>query len=623
VVKQRRCGQGFRKATSRLICLAVLSSGLACSSRPLAHVSLKASGRRFPIIWEGDTLSASAPISTISFFQPRFGPERVAVNPERPRMVSPDLLRFDRPGEYYLILNRDSFAKVLVLAKSEPASSAVLRIFDFCVANHVFYPWKESDDEEFYRDQGLYIDRLFSRKGDMWLSCTTTHTVLMRLVADALELPTRRPTFMGAFKWEGNISIDAHNPLEIYLPDKGKWVLFDVNLAFVPEWLSALETCEYFNRNSTPYHTGFIEEPALTSLDIHEAPRSFLPGVNSDRPAYPYRLISTIPAVYTWPLHFRFFYGGVAYWGDHKPQNEGGTDFLAGDAVWASLEVDPCLEEAVRRHARQFGFEMTTVSPGTLESLLAEGHCQAIAQAGWRSKLPDGPVLESVTRLPPPACQLVATVGPPTVSVTASPTLPQAEPVPITWVAHASGGLAPFRYQFVLCTESSGDCSVVRPYSASDTWSWTPSAKGQYVVQVLVKNHRSVAAFDASASSSYVRIGEAVQAPPVSAALKVVPAQPLRVGRKTTWTAQAKGGSPPFQYAFLLYTGSTRSWSLVRPYSDSNSFEWTPASSGEYAVQVWVRNHWSAADYDAWNGSGPFKVTSWSRWVLRSLRRLF
>src|SRR5262249_8838698 len=154
-----------------------------------------------------------------------------------------------------------------------------------------------------------------------------THSIFGRVVQDALSLPTRRPTFPGSFRWEGSISFDTHNPLEIYLPDKSKWVLFDVDYAFVARWLGAQELCSFVRAHASPYDTGYPDAYVFRALDIHEAPRAFL--AIPDPSSGGGKLISSTPVAYAWRDQFRYFYSGVAYWGDTAGfQMPTGTEFL-------------------------------------------------------------------------------------------------------------------------------------------------------------------------------------------------------------------------------------------------------------------------------------------------------
>jgi hypothetical protein len=82
---------------------------------------------------------------------------------------------------------------------------------------------------------------------------------------------------------------------------------------------------------------------------------------------------------------------------------------------------------------------------------------------------------------------------------------------------------------------------------------------------------------------------------------------PVAASTPVTWTAIANGGTSPYTYKFLVFDGAQ--WSVGRDWGTSNAWTWTPAVTGFYSFQVWVRNAGSAAAYDAWLGVGPAAVT--------------
>jgi hypothetical protein len=100
------------------------------------------------------------------------------------------------------------------------------------------------------------------------------------------------------------------------------------------------------------------------------------------------KLISSIPVEYAWRDEFRYFYSGVAYWGElATSQMPTGTEFLKGEYVWASLHTDKELESAACAWIESFGVHATIVSPTTLDQLLRAGHERLIVSAPWRKKL--------------------------------------------------------------------------------------------------------------------------------------------------------------------------------------------------------------------------------------------
>jgi len=92
------------------------------------------------------------------------------------------------------------------------------------------------------------------------------------------------------------------------------------------------------------------------------------------------------------------------------------------------------------------------------------------------------------------------------------------------------------------------------------------------------------------------------------------PPTPLVAGRPSTWTANVRGLSGQFEYRW--WVRSDAGWSLVTPYDGisllplggSNTLEWTPASAGHYALQVWVRRVGSMSPYQAFQSTTTFEV---------------
>jgi hypothetical protein len=62
------------------------------------------------------------------------------------------------------------------------------------------------------------------------------------------------------------------------------------------------------------------------------------------------------------------------------------------------------------------------------------------------------------------------------------------------------------------------------------------------------------------------------------------------------------------EYQYLLYSGSTGTWSVARPFDASPAFTWTPTAAGTYALQVWARRQGSIAPFDVWRSTGFLDV---------------
>lgn len=190
-------------------------------------------------------------------------------------------------------------------------------------------------------------------------------------------------------------------------------------------------------------------------------------------------------------------------------------------------------------------------------------------------------------------------------SLTANKSFPAGTSDPITWNAVAAGP-GPLEYSFYLFSQS-GNTWTVRPWGPSSSYTWTPSATGNYSLQVWVRRQGSTAPYDAFKATDVFQIGNGV---PVVRAVTSDKAAPFGTEAPVTFTVDASGGPGALQYSFLLYSQARDSWSQVRPYGPSNTFTWTPSlgDQGDYTMQAWVRRPSSTAPYEAWAATGMFTV---------------
>lgn len=85
---------------------------------------------------------------------------------------------------------------------------------------------------------------------------------------------------------------------------------------------------------------------------------------------------------------------------------------------------------------------------------------------------------------------------------------------------------------------------------------------------------------------------------------------PITPGVPITVTAQASGGTAPLLYRFILYDLDTATWTIVQEWSAARAYTWTPAAgdAGTRSLQVWVKSTGSAAEWEAWVGTGYFVI---------------
>lgn len=184
--------------------------------------------------------------------------------------------------------------------------------------------------------------------------------------------------------------------------------------------------------------------------------------------------------------------------------------------------------------------------------------------------------------------------------------MPASTGTPITWTARVKGGqTGPVQYQFVRYSSKTG-WQIVRPYSVSNTYTWTPGwgDEANYVMQVWARNAGSTALYDAWLGTDYFDIR---RAPLHVTANTLFPVPP---GTAVQWTADVPDKTASFEYQFWLYDRGTGTWSKARSYSTSKTFTWTPTAVGTYAFQVWARQVGSTADYDVWRSTDYLEVVS-------------
>ncbi|WLF68988.1 triple tyrosine motif-containing protein [Clostridium septicum] len=167
-------------------------------------------------------------------------------------------------------------------------------------------------------------------------------------------------------------------------------------------------------------------------------------------------------------------------------------------------------------------------------------------------------------------------------SVSMDKASPQAINTPVTFTAKASGGSS-ILYQFWI-NDGKG-WKMVRNYSNSNTFTWKPTATGNYTVSVYAKDSTSAKAADDIKLTSYVI---SVPGKPVKVdSVSIDKASPQVVGTPITFTAKASGGSS-ILYQFWINDG--KGWKMVRNYSNSNTFTWKPATAGTYTVSVYAKD---------------------------------
>ncbi len=170
-----------------------------------------------------------------------------------------------------------------------------------------------------------------------------------------------------------------------------------------------------------------------------------------------------------------------------------------------------------------------------------------------------------------------------------APPTPGATGVAVTLTGGSSGCPNPV-YRFWI-KDPGSRWSMVQDYSPSNTYRWTQTGRaGSYALEVDVRDASESTVYDSVANLTYVVNGCS------AAGLAASPPSPQAHGTLITLTGSAAcPGTPTYRFWIRAPGGA---WRIVRDYSTSNTFSWTPATAGTYALEVDVRNQGATSSYE-------------------------
>ena len=303
------------------------------------------------------------------------------------------------------------------------------------------------------------------------------------------------------------------------------------------------------------------------------------------------------------------------------------------DAAKLTLQWDPPSDGTATGYVLLYGtlsqsypgqVDVGSATSYTLDGLF-EGATYYFAVRAYDARGTLSPPSAEVSGTTGPAVTPVAPVVTPVVtalSLTASVPSPQLVGTSVMWSAAASGGIAPYQYQWSLY--QAGNWTAL-PWTDAATWSWTPTVAGDYQVRVAVRSAGNTSTTgELSRSMSYTVNAPAVSvdapvvsvdAPVVSVDAPVVSdvtlkpnlAPPQPPGTTVVWSASASGSVGPLHYRWWLFDGTT--WTPMTPWTTSATWPWTPKTPGDgYIVQVQVRRATQATDAAEATAAARFPV---------------
>jgi hypothetical protein len=182
---------------------------------------------------------------------------------------------------------------------------------------------------------------------------------------------------------------------------------------------------------------------------------------------------------------------------------------------------------------------------------------------------------------------------------------PQAPGAVITFTTAVTGGTGP--HQFKWWVQSGGVWTVAQDWSTNTSFAWRPPSTGTYVVAVWGRNAGvTVDASQAMAQTTYIITSNGLMPLSVTS-LSSNLSSSQRVWTTVLFTANASGGTAPYQFKWWVYDGTT--WSVARDWNSSASLSWQPTIAGNYVMAVWVRNAGATVDASEALAQVPYLIT--------------
>jgi cell wall-associated protease len=169
---------------------------------------------------------------------------------------------------------------------------------------------------------------------------------------------------------------------------------------------------------------------------------------------------------------------------------------------------------------------------------------------------------------------------------------PQPLGTTIVFTANASGGSAPLQFKWWVFNGTIW--SVGQNWSASNTFNWTQTTQGDYIVAFWARSNGNN--IDAPENNLVMTKSFTITAPPPLSinSLAADKSSPQPLGTPVLFTATASGGVAPLQFKWWVFNGAV--WSVGRDWSTSNTFNWVPGTGGNYTIGVWARSNGNSAD---------------------------
>ncbi|MGO5119850.1 hypothetical protein ACTQ4L_16440, partial [Clostridium sporogenes] len=154
-------------------------------------------------------------------------------------------------------------------------------------------------------------------------------------------------------------------------------------------------------------------------------------------------------------------------------------------------------------------------------------------------------------------------------------------------------------YQFWIKDLSTNSWAMLRDYGESNSFSYTPTKGGNYLIGIHVKDKYSKENLDDHIYENYtVSTNKAkLDKLEVISNSNVITNGEIGVGQ--SYTIKGYGSSKNgVLYQFWVKDLTTNSWTMIRDYAESNTFNYAPTKIGKYLVGIHVKDKYSKENLD-------------------------
>ncbi|KOM95549.1 N-acetylmuramoyl-L-alanine amidase [Clostridium botulinum] len=154
-------------------------------------------------------------------------------------------------------------------------------------------------------------------------------------------------------------------------------------------------------------------------------------------------------------------------------------------------------------------------------------------------------------------------------------------------------------YQFWVKDLSTNSWTMIRDYGETNSFNYTPAKAGKYLIGIHVKDKYSKENLDDFIYENYtVTVSKAkLEKVEVSYDGNVITNGEIGVGK--SYVIKGYGNSENgVLYQFWVKDLSTNSWTMIRDYGETNSFNYTPAKDGKYLIGIHVKDKYSKENLD-------------------------